>query len=100
MPQYATSREAMVQGAAQVDDASRQVQGHINKLRNEVETMIDSRHSDPAAPFAQVHDAFEQQARRINNALGQMHQALQPTQRGQEADRTESPADSSGQINA
>jgi WXG100 family type VII secretion target len=100
--QYTTSQEAMAQGAAKVDDASNQIQGHINNLRSEVETMMGGWRGEAAGAFVQVHDAFEQQANKINNALRQMHEALLATHRtygAREADQTQSLSGLAGQIN-
>ena len=103
MAQYTTSQEAMAQGAVKVDDAATQIQGHISNLRAEVETMLGGWRGQAAGAFVQVHDAFEQQANKINNALRQMHDALLSTHRTygtQESDQTQSLTGLAGQINA
>jgi WXG100 family type VII secretion target len=79
MAQYSTSQETMAQGAVKVDDATNQIQGHISNLRAEVETMMGGWRGEAAGSFVQVHDAFEQQAAKINNELRQMHEALLST---------------------
>jgi WXG100 family type VII secretion target len=92
----------MAQGAAKVDDAANQIQGHIGNLRSEVETMMGGWKGEAASAFVQVHDAFEQQANKINNALRQMHEALLATHRTygtQETDQTQSLSGLAGQIN-
>jgi ESAT-6 family protein len=92
----------MAQGAAKVDDAANQIQGHIGNLRGEVETMMGGWKGEAASAFVQVHDAFEQQANKINNALRQMHEALLATHRTygtQETDQTQSLSGLAGQIN-
>ena len=81
MAQYTTNQEAMAQGAAKVEAATQSIQGHIGTLRNEVETMMGNWRGEAASSFVQVHDAFEQQAAKINNALRQMHEALLATHR-------------------
>ena len=101
--QYTTSQEAMAQGAAKVDEAANQIQGHINNLRAEVETMMGGWRGEAASAFVQVHDAFEQQATRINTALRQMHEALVSTHRTygtQESTQTQTLSGLAGQINA
>ncbi len=103
MAQYTTSQEAMAQGAVKVDDAATAIQGHISSLRAEVETMLGGWRGEAAGAFVQVHDAFEQQANKINNALRQMHDALLATHRTygtQETDQTQSLTGLAGQINA
>jgi WXG100 family type VII secretion target len=100
--QYTTSQEAMAQGAAKVDDASTQIQGHVSNLRGEVETMMGGWRGEAAGAFIQVHDAFEQQATKINNALRQMHEALMATHRtygAQESNQSQSLTGLAGQIN-
>ena len=102
MAQYTTSQEAMAQGAAKVDEAAMQIQGLIGQLRSEVETMMGGWRGEAASAFIQVHDAFEQQANRINNALRQMHEALLATYRTygtQESTQTQSLTGLAGQIN-
>jgi WXG100 family type VII secretion target len=100
--QYTTSQEAMAQGAVKVDDASNQIQGHIANLRSEVETMMGGWRGEAASAFIQVHDSFEQQANKINNALRQMHEALLTTHRTygqQESTQTSTLSGLAGQIN-
>lgn len=103
MAQYTTSQEAMAQGAARVDEATSQIQGHISNLRSEVETMMGGWRGEAANAFVQVHDAFEQQANKINSALRQMHEALVSTHRTygtQESNQTQTLSGLAGQINA
>ncbi len=103
MAQYTTSQEAMAQGAAKVDEAAGQIQGHISNLRSEVETMMGGWRGEAASAFVQVHDSFEQQANKINTALRQMHEALVATHRTygtQESDQTQTLSGLAGQINA
>ena len=102
MAQYTTSQEAMQQGAARVDDATNQIQGHIQTLRGEVETMLGGWRGGASGAFVQVHDAFEAQANKINNALRQMHEALLATHTTygtQESTQTQSFSGLAGQIN-
>jgi WXG100 family type VII secretion target len=101
--QYTTSQEAMQQGATKVDDAATQIQGHISSLRGEVETMMAGWKGEAASTFVQVHEAFEQQATRINKALREMHAALLATHQTygtQEANQTQALSGLAGQINA
>ncbi|SHG69614.1 WXG100 family type VII secretion target [Jatrophihabitans endophyticus] len=103
MGQYTTSQEAMQQGAVKVDDASNQIQGHISNLRTEVETMMGGWRGEASNAFTGVHQAFEQQATKINNALRQMHEALVSTHRTygtQESTQTETLSGLAGQINS
>lgn len=103
MAQYSTSQEAMAQGATKVDEAANQIQGHIGNLRSEVETMMGGWRGEAAGAFVQVHDAFEQQANKINTALRQMHEALVSTHRtygSQESDQSQTLTGLAGQINA
>lgn len=102
MSQFTTSQEAMQQGATKVDDASNQIQGHIQNLRSEVETMMGGWRGEASNAFTGVHQAFEQQATKINQALRQMHEALVSTHRTygtQEADETSTMTGLAGQIN-
>jgi WXG100 family type VII secretion target len=101
--QYTTSQEAMAQGANKVDEAATQIQGHISNLRTEVETMMGGWRGEAASSFVQVHDSFEQQANKINNALRQMHSALLSTHQTygtQETNQTETLTGLAGQLNA
>lgn len=103
MAQYTTSQEAMAQGAARVDDAATAIQSHINNLRTEVETMMGGWRGEAATSFVSVHDAFEQQATKINNALRRMHEALVSTHQTygtQESNQTQTLSGLAGQINA
>lgn len=103
MAQYTTSQEAMAQGANKVDEAATQIQGHVSNLRSEVETMMGGWKGDAASSFVQVHEAFEQQANKINNALRQMHSALVSTHQTygtQESNQTQTLSGLAGQINA
>lgn len=103
MAQYTTSQETMAQGAARVDEASNQIQGHISNLRAEVDTMMGGWRGEAAGAFVQVHDAFDQHATRINTALRQMHEALRATHAiygMQETTQTQTLSGLAGQINA
>ncbi len=103
MAQYTTSQEAMAAGANRVDTAATSIQGIIGQLRSEVETMMGGWRGEAASSFMQVHDAFESQANKINNALRQMHEALMSTHRTygtQESNQTQTLTGLAGQINA
>jgi WXG100 family type VII secretion target len=100
--QYTTSQEIMAQGAAKVDEATQQIQGHIQALRSEVETMMGGWRGEAASAFTQVHNSFEEQATKINNALRQMHEALLATNRtytNQESSQSQTLSGLAGQIN-
>jgi WXG100 family type VII secretion target len=100
--QYTTNQETMAQAATKVEGASQAIQGHIGTLRSEVETMMGNWRGEAASSFVQVHDAFEQQAGKINNALRQMHEALQATHKTygtNEADQAQGFTGMVGQIN-
>jgi WXG100 family type VII secretion target len=102
MAQFSTSQQAMAGGAAKVDEAASQIQGHISNLRSEVETMMGGWKGEAASSFIQVHDSFEQQANKINNALRQMHEALLATHSTygtQESNQTQTLSGLAGQIN-
>lgn len=102
MAQYTTSQETMAQGAAKVDEAATQIQGHINSLRSEVDTMMGGWRGEAASAFTQVHESFEQQAGKINSALRQMHEALMSTHRTygtQESNQSQTLSGLAGQIN-
>ena len=102
MAQYTTNQEAMAQGAAKVDDASQQIQGQIQNLRSDVETMMGGWRGEAANAFIQVHDSFEQQATKLNNALRTMQEALVATHKTyatQESDQQQSLSGLAGQIN-
>lgn len=100
--QYTTSQETMAQGAAKVEEASSQIQGLIGSLSSEVDTMMGGWRGEAATAFTQVHESFQQQANKINNALRQMHEALQSTHRtygSQESNQSQSLSGLAGQIN-
>ncbi len=101
--QYSTSQEAMQQGAAKVDDAAGQIQGHLQTLRSEIETMMGGWRGDAANAFMTVHTAFDEQANKINSALRRMHESLVATHSTygtQESDQSQSLSGLAGQINA
>jgi WXG100 family type VII secretion target len=100
--QYTTSQEAMQQGAAKVDDAANQIQGHLQNLRSEIETMMGGWKGEAANSFMTVHAAFDEQANKINNALRQMHESLlatHATYATQESDQSSALSGLAGQIN-
>lgn len=102
MASYTTSHESMAQGAAKVDEAASQIQSLISALRGEVETMMGGWSGEAANAFIGVHEAFESQANRINNALRQMHEALvstNSTYTNQESTQTQTLSGLAGQIN-
>jgi WXG100 family type VII secretion target len=78
-------------GAAKVDDAHQQITGQISVLRNEVETLMGGWRGRAATSFVALHEGFEGQANKINQALDAMHSALLKTHgtySTQEADQT------------
>jgi len=78
------------------------VQGLIQTLRGEVEAVLGSWQGSAAGAFAQVHEAFETQAQKINTALDGMHTALvstHATYSTQESDQTSTFNTMSGNIN-
>lgn len=102
MGQYTTSQESMQQGAVKVDDAANAIQGHISNLRSEIETMMGGWRGEASNAFTGVHQSFEQQAGKINQALRNMHEALVSTHRtygSQESSQTETLTGLAGQIN-
>lgn len=77
--QVTVEQQAMQLGAAKVDDAHQQIQGQISVLRNEVETMMAGWRGKAATSFVSVHEGFNTQANKINQALDAMHGALLKT---------------------
>jgi len=91
MTQFTTDEEAMAAAAVKVDDAAAAIQGHIGKLRGGVEQMLGGWRGEASGSFVQVHQAFEGQATKINDALRAMHEALVATGKtygSQEADQS------------
>ena len=102
MAGFATSQEAMAAGAAHVDDAIQQCQGHIGALRSEVETLMAGWGGSAATAFSGVHANFEAQAKKINDNLQQMHEALvssRATYAAQEEQESQGMASLATQIN-
>ncbi|WP_157550810.1 WXG100 family type VII secretion target [Nocardioides jensenii] len=102
MSGFNTSQDAMAAGAAHVDEAAQQVQGQINTLRTEVETMLGGWGGNAAAAFTGLHQNFESQATRINNSLIAMQEALvstRTTYASQEEQEASNMSNLSGQIN-
>jgi WXG100 family type VII secretion target len=92
----------MQRGANAVQEAHGQVQGLIQTLRGEVETVMGSWKGSAAGAFTQVHSAFEAQAQKINTALNEMHGALTATHATystQESDQTSTFNTMTGTIN-
>jgi WXG100 family type VII secretion target len=82
----------MAKGAQRVEQATTEIHTVIGKLRGEVETMMGHWGGDAATAFVQVHNSFEEQAGKINNALSNIHQALMSTHKTygtQEGDQTQ-----------
>lgn len=103
MSQFGVQQESMAQAATKVEDATVQIQQHINTLRTEVEHMLSGWRGEAAGAFGQVHQAFEGQAGKINNALKTMHEALLATGRTyghQETSQTSAIQGLAGQINS
>lgn len=102
MTQFTTDEEAMAAAAVKVDDAAVAIQDHISKLRGGVDAMLGGWRGEASGSFVQVHQAFEGQATKINNALRAMHEALVATGKTygtQEADQSSSFQGMVGTIN-
>ncbi|KQY56340.1 hypothetical protein ASD66_01770 [Nocardioides sp. Root151] len=92
----------MAAGAAHVDEATQQVQGHINTLRTEIETMLGGWGGGAATAFQNLHQNFEGQANRINSSLQSMQEALvstRTTYAAQEEQESSNITNLSSQIN-
>jgi WXG100 family type VII secretion target len=102
MAQFTTDQEAMAAGAVKVDDAAASIQTLLGTLRGDMDTMLGGWKGDASGAFVQVHQAFEGQATKINNALRDMHEALVATGRTygtQESDQSQSFQGMVGTIN-
>lgn len=102
MAGFNTSQDAMAAGAVHVEECSDKVQGQINKLRTDVETMMANWGGSAATAFTTLHQNFEQQANQINNALRNMHEALgatRATYAAQEEQEAQNIASMANQIN-
>lgn len=103
MTQFTTDQDLMRQGAIKVEDATAQIQSLLTQLRGGVDAMMGGWRGTASSAFAQVHEGFELQAKRINSALADIHTALVATGRTyeqQESSQTESFSGLAGQINA
>lgn len=99
---FSTEQGAMQAGANAVQDAHQQVQGLIQQLRGEVDHMMAGWGGNAAQAFMGVHEAFEGQATKINQALDRMHGALVATHSTygtQESDQTQTFTNMTGNIN-
>jgi len=99
---FGVEQEAMQRGATAVEEAHGQVQGLIQTLRADVETMMGGWGGTAANAFVSVHEAFEAQAKNINTALNGMHTALVATHSTygtQESDQTSTFTNMTGNIN-
>lgn len=99
---FSTEQGAMQAGANAVQEAHQQVQGLLGQLRGEVEQMMGGWGGQAAQAFMGVHEAFEGQANKINQALDRMHEALVATHTTygtQESDQTQTFTSMTGNIN-
>lgn len=99
---FTTEQEAMQRGANAVQEAHQQVQGLIQTLSGEVEQMMGGWGGQAANAFVGVHEAFNGQATKINQALDRMHQALVSTHSTygtQETDQSQTFTNMTGNIN-
>ncbi len=99
---FTTEQEAMQRGANAVQEAHQQVQGLIQTLSGEVEQMMGGWGGQAASAFMGVHEAFNGQASKINQALDRMHQALVATHSTygtQETDQSQTFTNMTGNIN-
>lgn len=102
MTGFGTSQEAMRAGANAVEEAQQVITRHIGTLRSEIETMMSGWQGEAVGASIKVHNSFEENAGRINNALAQMHEALvstQTTHGTQESDQSQTFTNMNGQIN-
>ena len=93
MAQFTTSEQSMANGASKVDEASTQITQVLSKLGSEVDQLRSGWRGQGANSFMQVHEAFGQQANKINTALKNMHDALvsnKTTYATQESDQSQS----------
>ena len=102
MSGFGTSQEAMQAGANAVEQAQQSIQGHIGTLRGEVEQMMSGWRGEAASAFGNVHNSFEENATKINQALARIHEALVSTHStygSQESDQSQTFTSMNSQIN-
>lgn len=103
MTQFSTDQDLMRQGAVKVEDATVNIQTLLGQLRGSIDVMMGGWRGEASTQFVRVHEAFEGQAKKINTALADIHQALVATgstYATQESSQTESLSGLAGQINA
>lgn len=94
---YGYSPEVMAQSAMKIDDAHALIRGHLTTLTGAVDAMMAGWKSRSASAFTAVHTEWDQQTRKLNDALDTMAAALRRTGAQYEA-QEESGAETFGGI--
>lgn len=76
---YGYSADVMAQSAQKIDDAHALIRGHLTSLTGAVDSMMAGWRSQSASAFTAVHLEWDQQTRKLNDALNNMANALRTT---------------------
>jgi WXG100 family type VII secretion target len=76
---YGYSADVMGQSAQKIDDAHTLIRGHLTSLTGAVDSMMAGWRSQSATAFTTVHLEWDQQTRKLNDALTNMAAALRTT---------------------
>jgi WXG100 family type VII secretion target len=76
---YEVQQEAMGRGASAVDEASTQINQHMQTLDSEIQTMFGGWQSGAARSFGNLHTNWVAQQQKLVSALQEMHSALVQT---------------------
>jgi WXG100 family type VII secretion target len=76
---YNVQQETMAKGAQAVDSATEQINGHLQRLDSEVQTMFGGWKGNAQRAFGELHANWVNQQQKLQQALRDMHEALVAT---------------------
>jgi WXG100 family type VII secretion target len=76
---YNVQQETMAKGAQAVDSATEQINGHLQRLDTEVQTMFGGWKGNAQRAFGDLHANWVGQQQKLQTALRDMHEALVKT---------------------
>lgn len=95
--------EVMAASATKIANAVDEIDGLLNLLAQDANTMLDGWRGDAATAHRDMHERFQQDAARIRDSLRDMHDALLRTHTSyvtQETEQTNDQTVAAGQIRA
>jgi len=76
MAGYQTGAAELIQAGKNMNDTNQELQANLSQLANEVESIASAWQGQAATAFAQLMDAFQNDAKNLNDSLNKIAEAI------------------------